>query len=764
MTLTARCLVLVPLVFTSLSAAADEFALSSESTTLQIKSEDLQWSGYSVTVIEAEEWEELPRWNIEDLEGLAPSLIVDSMSRSPMGAAISMRGISSRESSAAFFPAVAVKVDDVYIGTHDSQNQVLFDFDRVEIRRGPQGAFEGAPAIGGSISVYRKLPTEELTAKAVVTTGNLDRKRVAAVANIPFGALDMRFSGTLEKGSDFINNNSPDPAAAGRGENVTDRFTLTGSVLWDEVDNVSIRYTADITRDNSTVPALANISTAADLVCDPTDEVPNCATDSDGRLPETGSFATTTQDFDNSRRYDVDQHAVHIDYQWRDLRLKSITALRETSEFSAFDYDGTFSKTYSGIASQEYRQFTQEISLQGSYSERVNYSAGMFLLNNSYLRESEDFFVLPALDTAGRIVSVTPDASRKVARVQDADLISFWLHGDYAIPDRTDPEIDKWKLDAGIRWTNVDRGYEQISSRIAAGNPSPAPLRVEATASSAEAVGTLGATYFVDPEAMAYLRYSRSFRPVGFDDTANSADGIGPLGEESADGFEVGLKTEWFNDRLRLNYVGYQNTWRGKLERYPARVSTGRVESILANLAKVEVRGHELEVEAVPTSFLKLRASIAHMNADYQDYRVPDLNTGDIVSLADLVPIMAPSDVFGFSGLYTQPFQDGTLNIFAGVRFTKEYNSDPAVPAARINHFSMIDLSIDYEWREWTFRIFSRNANGKRYGTNVHRPVDGELASLAPTFTSTLPIATTAEFNEPNFSGLQIVYVPRLGN
>lgn len=751
----SRCLLALALF--PLAAGAEDFKLSEEKTSQRIAEEDLQWMGYSVTVIEAEEWNETPRWNLSDLEGMAPGLIVDPMSSTPMGAAISVRGVSSDRSSAAFFPAVAVKVDDVYIGTHASQNQVLFDFDRVEVRRNPQGDFEGAPAMGGAIAVYRNQPTQELTARTMVTVGDYDLQRVGGVANIPWGEkFAARIAATIENGGDFITNISPDPAATERSENNVERFIGRAAFRWQQNDDLSVRYTADVTRDTSDVPARANISTSSNLVCDRSEAFPNCAIDEEARLPETGDFLTTTQNFSNVRRYDVDQHAFHIDYRWRNLSFSSITAWRDSTEFSAFDNDGTYDNSYSSIRAQDYDQFTQEFSVQGSYSEDLDYSAGIFILENDYQLASEDFFVLPLLDNAGRIISVTPDASRKISASQDASLISFFLQGDY-------DASAQWNLDAGIRWTSVDRSFSQTVSRPAAGG-TPLPAIISGKANSAEAIGSVGATYRVDDEAIVYIRYSRGFRPVAFNDQANSIDGARPLGEESTDGFEVGLKTEWFDDRLRLNYVGYQNTWRDKIESYGARVPSGRVESILANTAKVEIRGHELELEAVPIPQLRLRASLSHVNADYQEYEIPDLAGGtDPVILADLVPARSPADMFGFSGLYTMPYGEAMVRIFASYRFTREYNSNPSVPAARINHFSMLDLSVDYEWRDWTFRLFSRNLNGKRYFTNVSQPVDAELASLAPTFTGIVPIATTADFNEPEFTGLQIIYVPPIG-
>ncbi|MDZ7684226.1 MAG: TonB-dependent receptor [Gammaproteobacteria bacterium] len=424
---------------------------------------------------------------------------------------------TSDGTSAAFFPAVAVKVDDVYIGTHASQNQVLFDFDRVEIKRGPQGAFEGAPAIGGTIGIYRNQPTGQRAVKTLATVGDHNRKRLAAMANIPVGGrFATRASFTYEDGGDYVTNIGPDPVAGGRGENNEDRLTARAAFRWQQDENLALRYTADITRDRADRPARANISTEVDLVCDESEAFPNCSFDGEGRVPETGDFLTTTQNFSNVRSYDVDQHAFHIDFDYRGHQIRSVTAWRDTDELSAYDIDGSYDNVYSSISSQNIAQFTQEVTATRQWSETIDYTAGLFYLGSDYDLEQEDFHILPALDAAGRILDVTPDASRTIDARQETTLISFFAHADYQASAQ-------WKLDAGIRWTDVERRFADTVSRIGSG-AAPPPAVLSGDVSSAEATGTLGATYRVDdhsdglpalqPElSSGHIRRHRQFSP-----------------------------------------------------------------------------------------------------------------------------------------------------------------------------------------------------------------------------------------------------------
>ncbi len=121
----------------------------------------LQWTPHAITVVDAAETESTYRRDLEDLQGNAPGLIVDALGGTPQGAAIALRGIGSANVSNGFEPAVAVSIDGVYVGTHASRMQVLFDFETVEVRRGPQATFTAAPNLSGSVQLTRTKPKGE---------------------------------------------------------------------------------------------------------------------------------------------------------------------------------------------------------------------------------------------------------------------------------------------------------------------------------------------------------------------------------------------------------------------------------------------------------------------------------------------------------------------------------------------------------------------------------------------------------------------------
>lgn len=754
------CAISIPvslLAVTTVRASDDAPLLSLETTVVNHRTEPVQWTSESITVLTRKELESTYRYELEDLEGMAPGLVIDSLSETPRGAAMSLRGMASREGSKGFFPAVAVKVDGVYVGTHTGQNQVLFDFDRAEIARGPQGALQGEPALGGTVNLYRNKPSGRLSSRSRVVLGDFKRRRFDTVVHFPImeglaGKATLNWwrggaGGNLS--SRLIANNFD-----GREEN-EERYTAGSlSALWQNDAGWEVQYTYDIVRDDSDVPALLNLSSLSDLLCSSSVDEANCSIDGEGLKPETDSIERTTQNFSNLRAYDVDQHAVHIAFSFLEHDFESITAFRQTDEVNNQDRDATFIDFYSTTDSQDYDQFSQELILKGDYNDKLTYSAGLYYFSNEYSLDRTDFFILDRIDEAGSIIPVPTDATRMIHSLQRATLRSFFAHGRYQFGDQ-------WWSNLGLRWNHAKRTFMHTVSRP--GTTSPSILIGEADAS--EPTATIGVTFKVDEEAMMYLKYSNGFRPPGFDDNANSADSASPYSEEKVDSLEFGIKSEWYDDRLRLNYVHFQNDYKSKLERFTSAVSSGRVESVLGNVARMESTGHEVDLEAIPFENLTIRAALLHQNADYVQYRIPDLaNPGEILDLESLVPTLAPSNMFYVSGEYSFPYKSGRVNLFGSYRFTSEYWSHSQVPAGRIDNFTILDFSIEYAVGDWKFRMFSRNANDKRYLINAMNPRDTEFASLHPGVQSVLPLNTATGFNQPEFSGFEIIYNPTFGD
>ena len=305
-------------------------------------------------------------------------MVLDPISGTPQGAAIGLRGIHSNNPSKGFEPAVAVSIDGVYVGTHASQNQTLFDFEQIEIARGPQGTFNGAPAEGGSINMLCSKPTGELGLKTCISAGEFKGRDLDAVLNFPIvDGLARKFTINHQKrdGKDLKN------TFRSRRENGIDRTAYALSLLWQARDDVTVQYTIDINRDDSDTPGLLNFSDADDLVCvpDPTNPaaVANYTSLIDARLPESNNPQRFLQNFSNKREFESDSQILRIDAEYMDHQITSITGFRNTKEQFSQDFDGTFVDKFSSTFDSDYDQISTDLRITGQYSDNLSYTSAL---------------------------------------------------------------------------------------------------------------------------------------------------------------------------------------------------------------------------------------------------------------------------------------------------------------------------------------------------------------------------------------------------
>lgn len=761
--------ILLPLTAFTIStdalAASDKIEstpLKVRSTTTRYQSQDVQWTPTSVTVIDQAEIEATFRRTLEDLDGYVPGMVIDPINGAPQGAAIGLRGIHTNDPSKGREPAVAVSIDGVYVGTHAAQNQTLFDFERVEIARGPQGTFTAAPAEGGSINMIRTKPTGELGLRTRISAGDFNGNDLDAVLNFPVveglaGKLTISHS---ERDSPDLKNVISD-----RRESGTDRTAYALSLLWNARDNVTVQYTVDMDRDDSDTPGLLSLSRADDLVCVPDPTTPNvianCGSSLDLRLPESGNPQRYLQNFSNNREFEADSQIIRVEAEYLDHQITSITGIRSTKEKFAQDLDGTSVDRLSSNFETDYDQISTDLRISGQYSDNLSYTVGGYLFQSESDLNRQDLFVLDTLNTAGRVLPpLVPGQTRTLRSQQESMTLSVFGHANY----RWD---DQWQLDAGIRFANYEKDFDHILRGV--NRVPPADFFVPATdivlkgdKEFNEIAGNVGFVYKVDELAMIYGRYSVDHTPGGFNDNALSVLSAGDYETSTTQGIELGMKSHWMDDRLRLNMAFYNNYQDDKVQRFADRVATGNIESNLGNIAEVKVRGFDLEFEYAVMDNLYLRGTWGHVSADYSRYEVPDLTTPGTTLDLQREPERSPENTFYLTGQYSFAYGPGAFGVFLGYQHIDEYvtNSDRVV--GNVRAFGTWDATLEYAWQDYKIRLFSQNINDKRNLLNVYRYYDAEFVSLPSTFTAVQGISTVADVNRPRYTGLEFIWVPTL--
>lgn len=755
--LTSKILLGLAIACCNLSAMAETplknqtMTLPTPDSDLRLQEEAVQWVPHAVTVLKQPDIEETFRRDLEDIESIAPGLIVDRMNTTPRGAAISIRGLGSAGTSKAFDPAVAVNVDGVYVGTHTSRLQVLFDFEEIEVVRGPN-TFEANPNVAGSINIKRPRPHSELDVKTRASVGINQRREADVVVNTPVVEGVNARVGIYwkDRGGEYMKNVFNE-----RQENSEDYTLMTASIGWDFRDLFELTYTFDAEKSDETTPAILNISAPDDLLCSTTANLPfpNCRRGVGN--PELDSVRLTAQNFSNKRQLDGNYHTLKVSFDALDHEFTSITGYRNTDEINDLDLDASNADFYHVSREQEYEQISQEITVTGQWDERLSYRGGLYFLDTQYSLFQQERHILKQLGDAGLAAGAAAGAIQELTSHQESTMYSVFAHADYVLNDQ-------WTADFGFRWSEVDRDFDHSPSRIRLGD-SLSPLRtlLKGRETTKQMLISGGFAYKVDEAAMIYLRYSEGFLPGGFDENAMSAFAANSYGAETSRTGEIGLKSNWWDDRLRVNVTYYKTELDNKVERFDTFTPDGSIESILDNVSQVEIGGWEFEIESTPLENLYLRTSYSNISADYNIYTVSDLsNPGATLDRSSLTPSRAPQDNLYVGANYSIAAGPGTIHVYAGYRLFSDYQTYPLLPEGDVKNWSATDLSISYEYQEWQFRLFSQNVKNKEYIQNVNVVSQTDILPVGAGANAVPSLITHTEYNQPRYTGLEVIYRP----
>ena len=244
------------------TAAAAE---GSEATTLEEivvtarkREESAQKVPEAVTAVSAAQIEQSFQSSAAGISGMAPSLVFDRVVSGPATASISIRGIGFSDVEKSFDPAVGVAVDGVFLGTSTGQTFQIFDLQRMEILRGPQGTLFGKNTIGGAISIVRTEPTGEFGGKVRAGAGSRSGRNVDGLLNLPSigDQLATKLFYTKREQDGFDRNIAKNRKLEGG----TDYSSYGASLKWTPIEALKVIYTYQKEVDDTPIPGLANTS------------------------------------------------------------------------------------------------------------------------------------------------------------------------------------------------------------------------------------------------------------------------------------------------------------------------------------------------------------------------------------------------------------------------------------------------------------------------------------------------------------------------
>lgn len=668
-------------------AQEQETMIEEVTVTAQKREESLQEVPIAITAFSGEVLREDGVVTLHDISEKTPNMVFSAFSVGQPEIAI--RGIGTKEDGAAASDSTVVSVDDIYIAARTAQVFDIFDLERIEVLRGPQGTLYGKNSIGGSINFVTAKPTADTQIRVAQTIGDFGRFDTGGL--ITGGLSDNlagKFSFSRRKFDGYLDNLLFDERW---GE--ADTLAMRAQLMWTAADKVDVLFGADYSDDEIGATNREPIGSTGPLhdcgcVSDPVavNEALGGAGDGQSTLAETEGF-TDRQVF-----------GINAKVMWDigNMEFVSITSYRESDFDWLEDSEGLppsppidltgasgsplpgltappeegFSFDVNDSAIEETEQFTQEFRLTGQNARGMMWVAGLFYSKEDIKRSER--FAFTALGGPGF------DQLSDYQANQENDATSWAVYG-----QATYPVTERMNLTGGLRYS-----YDEKKILVSNVRFSGIPLLLQAfdpTTAKEDwnnVSGRLALDYNINDDVMVYGSISSGFKSGGFTGAASTQErATTPFDEETAISYEIGLKGLWANSRLQTNMAAFFTDYDDlQVTRFFQPEGGTFGEFITENAGKAEIKGFELEVVGLLTDNFEVGGSFAYLDAEYTEF----FGTPSVTGTGD------------FSGNVMRQAPEYSFYVYARYTFT-------------LQNASQISAKVDYAYQDDMF--FDPNNN-----------------------------------------------------
>ena len=577
--------------------------------TAQRREQKLQDVPIAISAFTAQELQTRQITRTIDLLAYVPNLIGHNNTSVGTANSYSMRGLNNNETISTFDLPVGTYVDDVYMSRQSANNFSLFDVERIEVLRGPQGTLFGRNTTGGAINVIMKKPGADFGGFGEVSYGKYDRVQARGSVDIPIikDKLLSKFQAYYIDDAGYVKNRvtgeklNSEHSYGFRGAL---RLLGAGNTSWDITGDYNSQSYANFpnfydpaTKDRVSYTRLREDSTVSQVFGGRNYLSPGLA---DNKL---GNTATSWSATSNVQIDAGDSLTINLITGYRHIYNEYLTdsAMSLASASTVYTYPGDIVTPVMGSTSvlandSWHGQFSQEIKANGeAFDGKLNYTAGVY-----YIREDNKTSFANIAITAAGVGTLSADRTM----YNNTDAIAGYVQGDYKItPDLT--------FTAGIRYTAEFKdihfqpnatpltpvGLNQpftTADIIAAGNPVKQTAKVWTPRFALD--------YKITPDISVYASATKGFKSGGWVSRAYNAAGMFAFKRETIWSYEGGLRSEFFDRKVRLNLTGfYFNDYDNQL---PAGrenpLVPGQIIYVTRNFADLRNYGLEAELTIVP--------------------------------------------------------------------------------------------------------------------------------------------------------------------
>ena len=674
--------------------------------------------------------------DIRALAGDIPNVVITNVPGFN-AASIGIRGQSTGDIILTFEPAVGVVVDDFVLAHVQTQLFDLFDIQRIEVLRGPQGTLFGKNTVGGVVNVITKRPSHKFEGEIRVGYSSFDTKEVKAAINIPLAdKLFFRAAGSYQKSGGFyhLTKNNPVDGIAGvpadnRRLGGTNYFSGRAKLLFEPTPQSNLLLTYEILRDRADTPPSVNESPPGflfDVLGYPGIQTTGASPFDTGTTLCRGNASNqgnatvpTCPGTLLGHRINVDGVYLRGEQTWDGLgTLTAVAGWRQVKSILPSDYTGENAYLFVSTRDDKRKQYSFETRFSSNFSNRLKFTVGAMYWGQKldlsatsllgFLRFLGDSTALTDPNQSTGNYKVDSYAAFGEAEYKLADPLSIFLGGRYTKEEKTfsvRPQVRRSVIATGF-WPEYSDSAKFSKPTIRAGY-----------------------RWQVSSGVNNYFTYSQGYKSGGYNEQAMSETSARPFKEETADSFEFGLKTETADRRLRFNvaafYVKYNDLQRDAVVPFidPITNLPGQ-ETRTTNAGKANVRGIELEASAAPVDGLTLGASLGLQKARYTSFLTDIDGNGTNEDASFLKLRNAPNVTANASMSYEfPPMAFGKLSANADVNYQSRYESVTLnAPFTRGQARTLVGASL--HWRDHNDRyrvsVFGRNLLNEVYRVSAN--------------------------------------------
>ena len=612
---------------TSPPIAASDLSIDDIVVTAERRTSSVQDTPISITAFEGAALADRGVVTVETLSEITPALQI--YSEQINNEEFIIRGVGRSNEDLTSDSGVAVNLNDVYLAQSSEADAALFDIERVEVLRGPQGTLYGKNAVGGVINIITRKPTDQLEGYASAEIGGLGRRQLEAAVGGPLveDVLSARLAGYALNTDGAYRN-----LTSGRRANGVKTRAVRGSLRLTPAEGWSVDLVADWSdlRQRGVLKSVIVDAPGTPLILKDFFQAP---------------YPTQERDVRSGRsevegEQGIRQHGgmLRLDRSLGAGTFSLIGGYRKERSDNLEDVDRTAQDLNNFQGLQRTRATTAELRFVSddagplSAGGRLHWSGGLYWFHERGVRNQivDLFGCTPASQPCDPSTPDDPDDGLIGPGSPDfqdstASFLQRLRTDSYAAFGQAKFDIgNKLGLTAGLRYTTETKDFTLNASSVA-NRPGGDPFTLfqPGGAFSGAAKQTwrrltpkLVAEYEPGRDLHLYASYARGFKSGGFNGQAGTPDELTPFSPEVADNFEVGAKSDLFGRRLRINaaafYINFDDL----------QVSGVNEQGLVVtnNAATSRIKGFEVEATVRPIARLTLNGGVSYLDARYKSY------------------------------------------------------------------------------------------------------------------------------------------------